>query len=263
MSNLLTIELKKVVRYRTFWILILLFAVLLPFWNLSISNGVMNVTGTKGIDILNNAYTFAYVWDNLGYWTSIFVVFITILTIIITTNEYTFRTHRQNVIDGWTRLQFFHAKWLMVLLLAVFTTLYVFIIGLFLGAHYDNMSNFPGHIESLFYVFVLSFNYYSFGLLISLFLKRSGIAIGIFFLYSMIIESLLRGLINWRLDTEAGNFLPLQSSDELLPFPIIDIVKSMAKMEGALPAWEYILASFIWIIIYYIIGRMQILSSDW
>ncbi|MEI8278939.1 MAG: ABC transporter permease subunit [Bacteroidota bacterium] len=260
MRSLLAIEWLKVKRYSTFWILILFYVVLLPLWNYGINSGVMRM-GTKDINILNSAYTFNNVWENIGWWAGIFVVFISILTIIISTNEYQFRTNRQNVIDGWSRLEFYHAKWLMVLALAILTTIYVFIVGICFG--FANGGEFPGNISKLFYIFVLSFNYYSFSLLLSIFFKRSGITIGMLFLYCMIIESMLKSLINWKISDNVGNYLPLQCSDELLPFTLIDMVKQMMKLSTAPPAWSYVLASFAWITLYYFIGRRKLMRSDW
>lgn len=262
MKTLLTTEWLKLKKYRTFWILLGFFALLLPLWNYGIANGVMKF-GSGDINVLNKAYTFSFVWQNLGFWTSIFVVFIAILIIIITTNEYQFKTNRQNIIDGWKRLDFYHAKWMMVLLLSLLTTLYVFIVGVALAANQGSMSSFPGEIQFLFYVLLLSLNYYGFALLLSLFFKRSGITIGIFFLYSMIIESLLGHFINWQSGTEVGNFLPLQCSDELLPFPMLDMMKTMMNITESSNTNYYIIASVGWIIAYYFIGRQKLLRSDW
>lgn len=262
MKNLLAIEWLKIKSYKTFWILTGFFALLLPLWNYGISNGVMKIGGGN-INLISQAYSFAYVWQNIGFWTSIFVVFISILTIIITTNEYQFRTNRQNVIDGWTRIDFYHGKWQIVLLLSLLTTLYVFIVGVVFGLAYGSSSGFPGKIEYLFYIWVLSLNYYSFSLLLAILFKRSGITIGIFFLYCMIIEAIVSKFVNWWLDTKAGNFMPLQCSDELLPFPILDIIKAMAKMQDSVNPNYYVLSSFVWIIIYYLIGRKKLMASDW
>ena len=102
--------------FRTFWIVTGFFILLLPLWNYGISNGIMKIGGGD-VNLVSQAYSFSYVWQNLGFWTSIFVVFISILTIILVTNEYQFRTSRQNIIDGWKRLDFYHAKWQVVLLL--------------------------------------------------------------------------------------------------------------------------------------------------
>lgn len=265
MKSLLTIEWLKIKRYRTFWVLIVFFIVLLPLWNYGVSNGFLKLggNGKDGINFLSQAYAFSNVWQNLGFWASIFVVFISILTIILTTNEYQFRTNRQNVIDGWSRIEFYHAKWLVVLTLSILTTVYVFLVGTIFGSVYGSISYFPGKIEFLFYVFVLSLNYYGFALLLSLFFKRSGITIGMFFLYCMILEALVSKYINWQTDSYIGNFMPLQCSDELLPFPIMDMVKSMIAQSDAPTAATYVIASFAWVVIYYVVGRQKLLRSDW
>lgn len=264
MLNILAIEWLKVRKYRTFWIMIGMFALLLPLWNYGISEGVLKMGGGKdGINLLDQAYSFNKVWDNMGWWTSIFVMFITILTITLISNEYTFRTQRQNIIDGLTRLESYHAKWMMVIAFALFTTAYTFIVGLMFGMANDSMSNFPGDIIKLFYVFVLSLNYYGFGLLLAYLFKRSGIAIGIFFLYNMIVEKILQSFVNWRFNTEAFNLLPLQASDELLPFPLMSMAKQLIQVKESIPMSTYLIASFAWIVVYYLIGRFRLLKSDW
>lgn len=265
MNNLLNIEWLKIRKYPTFWIMAGMFAVLLPLWNYSINTGSMRMggSGKDGINILDQAYAFNNVWQNLGWWSSIFVVFIAVLVIIITANEYTFKTNRQNVIDGWTRLQVLHAKWLMVLVLAMATTLYVFITGMLFGMANDSFSNFPGDISGLFYIFILSLNYYGFALLVAYLFKRSGIAIGIFFLYNMIIESLVRAFVNWRFDFPAGNLMPLQASDELLPFPLMEMAKAMVQTEEKITNTTYVLVSLAWVMVYYFVSRFRLLKSDW
>jgi hypothetical protein len=167
------------------------------------------------------------------------------------------------VIDGLTRLQFYHAKWGVIVVLSLFTTLYVFIVGFLFGISNSSISEFPGHIEKLLYTFILTLNYFGFSLLLSFLFKRSGLTIGIFFLYCMFIETLLKGLLNWKIESKPGFYLPLQCSDELLPFPILDMVKSIAKLDAAPSNTGYIIASCIWIAIYYFIGRVKLMKSDW
>lgn len=262
MKSLLAIEWLKIKRFRTFWILTGLFALLLPLWNFGIIKGVLAL-GAGNLNFLSQAYSFGYVWQNLGFWTSIFVIFLSVLVTILVTNEYQYRTNRQNVIDGWKRMDFYHAKWLLVLMLSVLTVIYVFLVGLLLGGTYGSFSDFPGKAEYLFYIWVLSLNYYGFALLLSLFFKRSGITIGILFLYCIIIEALVSKYINHSFDTYIGNFMPLQCSDELLPFPILDAIKALAKMENTSHTTAYVIASFVWIGIYYFAGRQKLLKSDW
>lgn len=263
MKKLLSIEWMKIRKYRTFWVLLGLFALLVPLWNYSFNSGILKFDNKIGDTLLSKAYDFQHIWANLSYWASFFVAFISVLMIILTTNEYTFRTKRQNIIDGLTRMEFYHSKWLLLLILSVITTLYIFITGFIFGISSDSISNFPGGINSLFYLFILSINYYSFGLLLAILLKRSGIAIGIFFMYCMFIESLAKGLINWGTHTSYGNLMPLQSSDELLPFPLIDIAKNMSKTTDSLSTNVYLITTIVWIVIYYLIGRYRLVKSDW
>ena len=107
MRALLHVEWLKIRRYpRTFWIQSSLFLLLFLLWNWGIQGGILKF----GTGLLNFSYSFPAVWGYVGYWGSIFVLFLCILTITLTCNEATFKTHRQNVIDGWSRLDFFHGK---------------------------------------------------------------------------------------------------------------------------------------------------------
>lgn len=264
LRQLLSIEWMKLRHYKTFWMITGFFVLLLPLWNYGISNGIMKLGPGNDLNLVSQSYGFQNVWQNVGFWASIFVIFISILTIIITTNEYQFRTHRQNIMDGWSRLSFYHAKWSLILALSLGTTLYVFLVGTAFGMQYSSLSAFPGNIEYLLYTFILSLNYYGFAFIVALFLKRSGISIGMFFLYSMIIESMLVKYINWQTNSYYGNLLPLQCSDELLPFPIMEMVKGMLVGESTSPtATTYACVSIGWIAVYYFVGRWKLLKSDW
>ena len=265
MMQLLATEWLKLKKYRTFWIMIGLFVVILPIWNIMISKSMVKVGGNSegAMNLLDSAYSFNHVWDNMGWWASLFIMFITILIMIITTNEFSFKTNRQNLIDGWTRTQVLHAKWIVVLILAVLTTLYVFLVGICFGIYTDDMSNFPGDLTKVFYLLILTINYYSFGLVIAYLVKRSGMAIGLFFLYIMFIEKLVQSVFNYFTKTEYGNFMPLQASDELLPFPLMDIAKAMLQTEVTIANSTYIIVSLGWIVIYYLISRLRLLKTDW
>lgn len=263
MRSLLAIEWLKIKRYRTFWILVGFFAVLLPLWNYEVANGMINM-GKNSINLLSQAYNFPEVWGNLGFWASIFIVFLSILVIILTTNEFSFRTHRQNIIDGWSRLQFYHAKVGMVLLLSVLATLYLFILGVIFGLlNGGSPVDIFERFEQVGYFFLLSVDYLGFALLISILIKRSGLSIGMFLLYALIVESILKGILNWSFDTASpGNYLPLQSSGELLPFPFIRMAQQMISKE-TISMWPYVIVTIIWCSIYYFAGRRILLRRDW
>jgi len=263
MYQLLKIEWFKIKGFVTFWILTGLFAVLLPLFNYQFSSGMMQMGGGA----IPVSYGFPGVWSNFGFWASWFVFFIAFVVIILVTNEYRYRTNRQNIIDGWTRMQAFHAKCLLIITLAIVTTLYVGIWCIIFGAAYSNtgFTFFTQDIDKLFYFFILCLNYYGFAMMLSFLFRRSGLAIGIFMLYAFIFENIAKAYLNWQIKGSLpGNLLPLQTSDELLPFPLMRQAESLAY-RGATPPGNstYVIVSVVYIVLYYIIARYRLLKSDW
>lgn len=264
MQKLLAIEWLKIKNYRTFWILSGLFLLLLPLWNYVICRGIFQVGPNDKVNLLSRAYYFPQVWDNIGFWVRFFSGLIAIVIVILTTNEYQFRTNRQNVIDGWSRLQFFHAKWGMVLMLSIAVTLYALLMGTVFGlAVGGSFAGFQYHLSKLLYVFLLSLNYSGFALTLSLLLRRSGMTIMIFLLYLFIIEKIAQYTLNWKISSKPGDLLPMQSAAELLPFPSFDTAQAAMGLQSGPSEMVLSLACIAWIIIYYFIGRRKLLRSDW
>ncbi len=161
-----------------------------------------------------------HLWTNITSYASHFIFFISILNSILVSNEYSFKTNRQNVIDGLTRSDFYHAKWLSVVTLSITTTVITFVIALLFGLVRDGCIScaFEG-LTPLLYLLVACINYYGMALLLALLFKRSGLAIGMFLLYVAVIEPMLSLYFTQYLGNEYLNlFLPLQSSDELFHF---------------------------------------------
>ena len=262
MFKLLNIEWLKVRRYSTFWILLGIFAALLIGWNQMISSGLLKPGGGK-MNILSSSYTFPNVWDNVSYYTKLFAAFFAIIVVILTTNEYQFRTNRQNILDGWNRSQFFHAKWLLVISLSLFITVFTFLLGIaFAVINKSSFDEFSNHIEKIGYVFVLTMNYFGFALTLSLLLRKSGMSIMIFLIFCFIFEVIVQQLLNWKFhESLPGNFMPMQCSAELFHLPMLEQLNDLAggtkKSNSPL-----LLASGVWIGIYYFIGRYRVLKSD-
>lgn len=264
MSSLLAIEWLKIKKYRTFWVLIIFFFALLPLWNIFIYKGVVSAGG-KEMNFFAQSYSFPAIWGNFGFWASIFILFPSILMIILTANEYGFRTHRQNVIDGWSRLQSFHAKCLMVVVLALVSTIYTFITAAIMGISISGGTTFfTNEIGKVGYFFLLSLNYIGFAFFIATLIRKSGLSIGLFLLYALIIEKMLQGIINRILPVNAGDLLALQASDELLPFPFLKTAAAMmSDTQPQIPDYGYVIATICWCVVYYIAGRAIILRRDW
>jgi hypothetical protein len=138
---------------------------------------------------------------------------------MLMTNEFNFKTHRQNIIDGLSRQQFIGVKILLVVILAVLITLINFLTGLTFGLISGGSFGAAG-MENIGYVFLQSLAYIFFALLLAVLFRRSGLAIIIFILYGIIFEWLISGLLTFQLKLAPFSYLlPLQASDVLIPLP--------------------------------------------
>lgn len=254
----------KLRTYRTFWVMSLMFTVLLTVFYVFVGLGYINA-GAGGISIFGQAQSFSKVWDDLCFFASYFVIALAILMAIITTNEYQYRTNRQNIIDGWSRMQFYHSKWIILLAISAGTTVFVFLLGILCGLLSGiPISSFAENSKKLLWMFLLTVNYLGFAMTLSLFFKRSGLTIGILMFYSMVIESIVHSIFLFKFQYLAGDFfLPLQTSDELLPFGPSKLLQMGLQADYYPEAWTYAMVTAIWIGLYYVIGRIKLAKSDW
>ena len=69
--------------------------------------------GTLGI------FSFPGIWHNVTYVAGFFKFFLAILVAILVSGEYEYRTIRQNIIDGMSRLEFFKSKIITLFLISL------------------------------------------------------------------------------------------------------------------------------------------------
>src|SRR6476620_12364350 len=98
MLTLFRTELRKILPYRTVWVILGIFVGLLFLIIRSGSSITINgqMAGTS-------LYKFPDLWQKLTYIASYFNLLLGILVIILITDEYSFRTLRQQIIDGYFR----------------------------------------------------------------------------------------------------------------------------------------------------------------
>ena len=254
MFQLLKIEWLKVKNYRTFWILLLLIVISIPALNYMVFDLTDNSFGKGGKQVqrmlLGRPFSFPLVWQTTGWLSSLALFIPSLLIITLTTNEFTYRTHRQNIINGLSRLQFVSAKMMEVLALAILSTALVFVSALWIGylAADPNETVYQfANIKQLGYFFVEAFAYIMFSFMLSILIKRAGLVMGLFFLYSMIGEQIIVGVLRtWGKD--AGRFLPLETSDRLILNPFL---RALSTPE-AIRKWEDQLGLSLFIAIAYI-----------
>ena len=229
MIKLLRIELRKIAPNRTFWILLGLYIVVLGAVLISFQSFIDTITSQAGakspVPIPNlSIYTFPAIWHNLTFISGYFKIVLGILILIMITNEYSFKTIRQNVISGLSRLDFLKAKILLVALISIFSTLFVFILGLILGLINSSVVGFEEIFSKTVFLFALcleTFSYLCFALMVGILVKRSGIAIGILMLYSFVAEP----IINYYLPYDIDDYMPLKAIRSLIDIPNTSLMR--------------------------------------
>jgi ABC-2 type transport system permease protein len=223
MFTLLKIEWLKLRRYKTFWILLILFLGFSSGWNYFLANNIRdnkinNTTHNPVARMIPNPYELPGTWQMVCYVNSFFLLTLGILMILLLTNEYNFRTNRQNIIDGLSRVQFAVSKLLVMFLLAILATAVTFITVVFVGkAVSDSSETLWQNTHFINYFFIQSLMYLLVALLISMLVKRSGLAIGLYF-FIMVADTILGGVLN-KYVHPVGYFLPIDGTDYLTPGP--------------------------------------------
>lgn len=210
--HLLKIDLKKLTSYRTFWVICGLYFITLAFATASGMEFLKWLARTfedfgQEIDINRiPLYHFPDVWLNLIWFSGWFKIVLAIMVVISVTNEYSYRTLRQNVIDGLSRTQFLFSKVLTNVLLSLMSVVMIFVIGLVTGliyspsAAYENIFSdvefFPAYFLEIFF-------FLSYTLMLSVLIQRAGLTI-ILVLLSQMIEL----IITLNIDDEVPWLIP-------------------------------------------------------
>ncbi len=227
MPHLLYIEWLKIKNYRTFWILLLIIIVSIPAFNYTLFD-LMDNSFPKigGKNVFGSPFGFPDVWQTVAWNSSLLVLLPAILVITLTTNEFTYKTHRQNIIDGWSRTQFISVKLVEIVLLAILSTLVVFFTTLAFGYFGNKVSGGVSIWEHSYYVlfyFIGILSYSMIAFLIATLIRRAGLSMGVFFIY-MILEQVVVGFFRNRYKMDWVDYLPEEVSDRLVPQPYLQKV---------------------------------------
>ncbi len=205
MYKALTLEWLKLKNYRVFWVLLGLYL----FSLLAISSGggfFLEWLKSKGLDFngidptIIPIYDFPDVWHNitfLGTYVKILVAFIVVISI---TNDLSFNTMRQNIIDGISKKEFIASKILLILALGLISAIFLFICGLGIGTIYSHVME-PKFIfrdlEFFFLYYLDMVKYCCFALMMAILIRKTGFVIVFLMMYSLIIEPIAGSILKY------------------------------------------------------------------
>jgi ABC-type transport system involved in multi-copper enzyme maturation permease subunit len=187
-------------------------------------------------------FNFPYIW-HLNTWLSGTIKFFLLLVIVsMMANEYSNKTLKQNLIDGLSKKEFILSKFYTIVVFALISTIFVFVVSLILGLIYSDFNEPSIIFSDLEYIlafFVKLVGFFSFGLFMGILIKRSAFAVAGILVW-LFIENITRGLLYWKIseDSDVVNkfmqFLPLESMTNLIkePFTKLSAVRSLANQVG-------------------------------
>ncbi|MAP79574.1 MAG: ABC transporter permease [Aequorivita sp.] len=241
MLRLLNIELHKLRYNRSAKIISIIYFVLITFIAL-ISSIEFNFGNFHFRVADQGIFNFPYIWHFNTYVAAILKLFLAIVIVSMVSNEYSYRTLKQNLIDGLSKREFVLSKFLTVLLFAAISTFFIFLVSLILGLSFSDYNELGIILSDLEYIgayFIKLVAFFSFCLFLGVFVKRSAFALG-FLIVWQIIEWLLYGLMKWQLfkDTQIADkvsiFFPLNAMANLIKEPLsrLGAIQSAANQLG-------------------------------
>ncbi|WP_334058512.1 ABC transporter permease [Polaribacter sp. P097] len=226
-------------------------------------------------------FNFPYIWHFNTYIAAILKFFLLLVIVSMMSNEYSYKTLKQNLIDGLSKKEFILSKFYTVIAFALISTLFVFIVSLILGLVYSDFDEFSIIVSDLDYLlafFVKLVGFFSFGLFLGILVKRSAFAVGAMFVW-LIIESMFKGYLYWQFQSAENTgekvdaimqFLPLEAMANLIkePFSRLGAVRSAANTMGEIFTKSYavevsnVLIVSIWTFIFIYLSYRLLLKRD-
>lgn len=226
MFSLLKTEWLKISRYPAFWIMVAIITLSYPGIN-SIFLNIYHktLTSQEGAGqvlkmFLGDPFSFPEVWRTTAFFSSLFVIIPAVLVIMLITNEFTYRTHRQNIIDGWSRRDFMVSKMLDVLLITLLVTVVYALVTLVIGMTNSKDASRAGEMAYYIGLFALqTASQLSLAFVFGLLFRKSFLALGGFLFYYMVLENIAVNWFKYDVKNDIGKYFPFEISDRIIPVP--------------------------------------------
>lgn len=275
-SNIIRTEWLKIKHYKAFWLLLSVTAISYPGINGIAYYAFMDSIDAKSQSgqlvkmLLGNPYAFPQTFHTTAYLSSFFTFIPAIVVIMLVTNEYLFKTHRQNIIDGWKKNTFIWGKFISVVLVTLIVTIFYLAVACFIGTLATKEMSGVNVFEKANYIGLFSLQVFcqlSIAFLLGLLIRKAFIAYGIYIFYSFILENILSGFFRlkskkWGVDY--GHYLPFEISDRLIPLPPSIGKFNAADNQLAIAAinnhvvYTVLLTAFVWLLSFYIFKKRDL-----
>ena len=241
--RLLKIELFKIWHNKTSRFLILAYFLLL--FSITILSTIKIEIGPIQFYLAEQGiFNFPYIWHFNTFVIALFKLFFAVVIVAMIGNEYSYRTLKQNLIDGMTKKEFLKSKLYAILAFVACSTFLVFCISLLLGGLYSDYNELAIVFSEMDYLIAYAlklFGFFTFCLFLALLVKRAAFALGFLALWQ-VAEGIAYGLMRWKLSDlipalsaeQVIQFFPLQALGNLIPEPFtrLSAIQNIANQLG-------------------------------
>jgi len=168
-------------------------------------------------------FDFDDLWQNFTFIGRFFFPVLAFLVVISINNEFSFNTMKQNIIDGMSRGEWLMSKILLVVLIAIIAGLLQMVMGFYLGYQYSSVTEWAIVAKNINFIpaFMLQLlAFLSFGLLLTVLIRRAVLSFGVLLILYFPLELILRWLLPDVLDG-THRFFPIKGILNVIdnPFP--------------------------------------------
>lgn len=190
-------------------------------------------------------FNFPYIWHFNTYMAAILKFFLLLVIVSMVSDEYSYKTLKQNLIDGLSKKEFILSKFYTVIAFSLISSVFVFVISLILGlmySDYNELSIIVTDLEYLVAFFTKLVGFFSMGLFFGILVKRAAFAVGTMVVW-FIGEGIFKGYLLWGFGDLKNTsntvefilqLLPGEAISNLIkqPFSRLGAVKTLANTMG-------------------------------
>lgn len=231
MQRLLQIEFQKLWLNKMSRFLIIV-SFIVPFSVLILSSIKIDFFGYFTIDLAQTGiFNFPLIWHIIPFFASYFKLFFALIVVSMVANEYSYRTVKQNLIDGLSKKEFILSKFYFIVAYTLLSTLFIGIATLVIGLIHSSHTNLDVIFIDLEFIAAYFFKllgFFSFCFFLAVLIKRSAFALGALvvtaFVELIIYENLQWNWANEEIATNIMMFAPFTALYNLINQPIQRIV---------------------------------------
>ncbi len=215
MKKLLQIELIKTLNNSTFRVILILHFFLFLLLIYVSTKIEFSVPGFS----TQNMFMFPNVWTLISWFASWFnLLFLGIIIIVLTGNEFSYKTLRMQIMNGLSRENFLFGKGFIILLIAIWGMLLILLAGSVTGIIFTSEISFQKVLDKsylLLVYFIQAIGYMCFALMVVSIFRNNALSIMMYLLYFIMIEPIFRLF----LPKVIRPFFPVKILSGLTPVP--------------------------------------------